>query len=151
MLSLTYPAPDRELFQRAANESKVPLSLLYAIARTESHFKPDAKSGKDALGLMQLLHQTAEQEGLKPNEDLYQPEINIRLGAKHLARLLTKYAQPVYAIAAYNAGAIAVDRWRSRYPETDQLMWSELIGYPETKSYVKKVVQAERMYQRQLK
>ena len=151
LLSLSYPIPHQDLFASAAKTHHLPLPLLLAVSRTESHFDPTAKSVKDAVGLLQLLPSTAEKEGLKENESLYQPNINIDLGAKHLAGLLKKYkGERVFAIAAYNAGSSAVDRWRKRYSKLSPQAWVELIGYPETKNYVKKVLSAEQVYQEKL-
>ena len=125
--------------------------MLYALARTESYFDAQAKSPKNAWGLMQLLQSTAAQEGLKPGEDLLTPQVNLALGAKHFSRLLNQFNNSyVYAIAAYNAGAAPVERWQSRSRELNPEMWTELISYPETKNYVKKVLQAESIYRDRL-
>lgn len=147
LYALSFPQPFAEFFEDAAETYDIPVSLLYAVARTESHFDANANSIKNAQGLLQLLPSTAEAEGLGEGEDLYSPEVNIRLGAKHLAGLLKQYnGQSIYAIAAYNAGSTAVARWRERFPEIDSTSWIELIGYPETKNYVKKVLASQSIY-----
>lgn len=147
--TLSYPMPYPEIFQSVARDREIPSSLLYAIARTESYFDENAKSSAGALGLAQLLPQTAKQEGLRENESLFDPKVNLNLGAKHLARLLTSYeGDRVLAVAAYNAGASAVNRWRARYGDIDQLLWIELIAYPETRNYVKRVLLAEQIYKK---
>ena len=97
---------------------------------------------------MQLLPATAAEEGLLPGQSGFDPKINIALGAKHFAKLLQTYQdEHVFALAAYNAGQEAVQRWRSRYPELEPNAWIEMIAYPETKNYVKKVLRAEAVYQ----
>ena len=86
-------------------------------------------------------------EGMTKDEDLFSPAVNIRLGAKHMSGLLKKYnGEKIYAIAAYNAGAKAVDRWLARYPHVKPEVWMELISYNETRQYVKKVLSAQRQY-----
>lgn len=147
--TLSYPMPYSDIFESAANAREIPPPLLYAIARTESYFDENAKSSAGALGLAQLLPQTAKQEGLREGESLFDPKVNLSLGAKHLARLLAGYkGDRVLAVAAYNAGTSAVNRWRARYGDIDQLLWIELIAYPETRNYVKRVLLAEQVYRK---
>jgi len=150
ILAISYPRPYAALFEKSAAEHRLPPALLYAVARTESYFDAQARSHKNALGLMQLLPETAEAEGLKPGDDLMVPEINIHLGAKHLARLIAAKGSIEHALAAYNAGSAAAERWKTRFPGISTEMWTELIGYPETKNYVKKVLQAQYIYESQL-
>jgi|GEM_PF-3263682 len=147
---MLFPQPYTDLFSQASLNTKAPRELLLAVARTESNFDPQAKSAADAHGLMQLLDSTAAGEGLMEGESLEDPSVNIRLGSKHIGTLLEKYGTGenlVYAIAAYNAGSTAVDRWKSRYEDLPPLEWVELISYPETKDYVKRVLSAMWTYQ----
>lgn len=148
LFQISFPLPMKEVFEAAAEKSRVSLPLLLAIARTESHFDPRAISKAGALGMLQIMPKTAEQEGALPGTDLFDPEKNLPLGAKHLAGLLSAYnGEEIYAIAAYNAGSTAVNRWLTRYQNLDPLLWIELIGYPETKNYVKQVLTAKEIYQ----
>jgi len=162
---LAHPTPFMQIFKAAAEENNVPIELLLAITRTESAFDSKALSRVKAKGLMQLMTNTAKEEGLEQNQDLFNPETNINLGAKHLAKLLKEFdnSSPK-AIAAYNAGRTAVRHWISRHSasENDALqevgaskdmvvdekdtVWLELIGYPETKDYVQKVLLALENY-----
>jgi len=86
----------------------------------ESKFHPDARSDRGAVGLMQLLPETAEGIAERTGgtqfrvSDLYDPEINVRYGAWYLRHLLDKYGSERLALAAYNAGQANVDRWRAR-------------------------------------
>ena len=147
LYDLAYPTAYLDDFKRVAKKHNVPLSLLYGLVRTESHFDRFAKSRVGALGLGQLMPATAKKEGLKRGQSLFDPSVNLNLAAKHLARLLRKYnGNATSSIAAYNAGARAVNRWRKRYPELNDLAWTELISYSETKNYVKKVRAAESVY-----
>ncbi len=151
IFSLAYPTPYLDMFKDSAATEGVPLALLYAIVRTESHFNTNAVSKAGARGLAQLMPATAKEEGLEEGGDLFQPAINLRIGAKHLARLLGFYEGKLErAVAAYNAGGGAVNRWNVQYPDITPSLWIELIGYPETKSYVKKVLLAREVYELKL-
>ena len=101
-------------------------SLVKAVIFTESYFNPNATSKKGASGLMQLMPATAEKYGVK---DLYNPRQNIIAGIQHLKYLLSRYPYKLkFAIAAYNAGENAVDKYNGIPP------------YKETQGYVKKVM-----------
>ncbi|MCC6953676.1 MAG: transglycosylase SLT domain-containing protein [Deltaproteobacteria bacterium] len=147
LVQLSYPSPYLGTFVSAAEAHKVPPSLLLAIARTESYFNPEAVSRTGAQGLVQLMPPTASMEGWDGKSSLFDVSVNLPIGAKHLARLIRDYEnRRPFAIAAYNAGSAAVDRWRIRYPKIDDRMWTELIGYPETNKYVKRVLAAEEVF-----
>lgn len=144
---LSYPLPYKEVYRTASKQNGVPLELLYAISRTESHFDATATSVTGARGLMQLMPATAEQMGLEPEGDITAVDTNIALGSRYFAKMLKRYGgEKMYALAAYNAGGGAVERWRERYPELTPTEWVELISYPETYSYVQKVSVAEEEY-----
>ena len=108
-------------------------SLVKAVIYTESYFNPNATSHKGASGLMQLMPATAEKYGV---DDLYNPRQNIVAGIKHLKYLLTLYPKNLkHAIAAYNAGEGAVDKYKGIPP------------YRETQGYVKKVMKHFKRFQ----
>jgi len=108
-------------------------SLVKAVIYTESYFNPNATSHKGASGLMQLMPATAEKYGV---DDLYNPRQNIVAGIKHLKYLLTLYPDNLkHAIAAYNAGEHAVDKYNGIPP------------YRETRGYVKKVMKHFKRFQ----
>jgi soluble lytic murein transglycosylase-like protein len=126
----------QELITRAAKQAGLPPALVHSIARAESAYNAGAVSPKGAVGLMQLMPGTAAE--LKANP--YDPAENAEAGARYLRELLLKYEsdphQVLKAIAAYNAGPAAVDRYKGVPP------------YAETIEYVKRVV---REYEREQK
>jgi soluble lytic murein transglycosylase-like protein len=121
-----------EHIERAARVHSVDPVLLTAVARTESNFDPLAVSPKGALGLMQLMPQTAERFGVA---DVFDVSDNVDGGARYLSWLLDRFdGQTELALAGYNAGEGAVDRYSGVPP------------YPETENYVEKVMrEAARM------
>ena len=100
------PKQFRRVFTSAAQETGVPLSLLVAVAHEESQMNPRARSRAGAVGLLQLMPGTARDLGA----DARDPTENVRAGAAYLARMLEWFDENVdLALAAYNAGPVAVD------------------------------------------
>jgi len=96
---------------------------------------------------MQLMPFTGESYGIRDRNLLFSPEINIRLGIKHLKEFLDRYNGNLYlALAAYNAGSGNVDRWIKNIKARNWEEWSEGIPFEETRNYVKKVLGAYRAY-----
>ena len=126
----------------AANYDLQP-TLLAAVIYTESKFDADARSPAGAVGLMQLLPDTAQGIATRTGgdrfvvSDLVDPELNVRYGAWYLRNLLDRYDDLETALAAYHAGQGNVDRWRRN---------GVGIQFPETRRYVAKVLDAERVY-----
>ena len=151
-LRAVYPWPNREAVEAEAAEFRVDPALFAALVRQESVFDADARSPAGARGLAQLLPTTAAQlaRGLDvpfAPEWLAVPDLNLHLGAAHLARLLARYAPRVdAAIAAYNAGTRPVDRWLARHDGTDPDEFLELIPYRETRAYVRAVLRNRALY-----
>jgi soluble lytic murein transglycosylase-like protein len=121
------PAPiePKELVHRAALRNGLPPELLHSVARVESAYRPDAVSPKGAIGIMQLMPGTAAMLNADPRD----PQQNVEAGARHLRELLIRYnGETRKALAAYNAGAGAVERHQGVPP------------YAETQNYVEKVL-----------
>jgi soluble lytic murein transglycosylase len=125
--------------------------LIFGLIRAESGFSPAIKSPAGAIGLMQLMPATAKataREGGAFNpQKLIVPEYNIKLGTRHFRDLLKEYdGDVIYSIAAYNAGASAVDRWRKGFKGLKKDEFIESIPYQETRDYVKKVFASAATY-----
>lgn len=144
--ALGYPRPYNEMFSRHATGNRLSEALVLSLAKAESNFMAGVKSHAGAIGLMQLMPATAKmtagEKGKKFNPmSLVDPEFNIRLGTKHLRELLDQYHQDtVYTLAAYNAGAGAVNRWRATFGDLPRDEFIENIPYQETRDYVKKII-----------
>ena len=144
--ALLYPRPYADHVATAVTLTDVDPNLLYGVLRQESLFRPDAASQAGALGVAQLTpataRETARRWGLPaPNrDDLFDPRINITLGAARVAELLEQFdAQLPVALGAYNAGAAAATRWLPpRAIDSD--VWIENIPYNETRAYVRRVL-----------
>jgi soluble lytic murein transglycosylase len=140
-----YPLRYESIVRGHARNYDLDAPLLAAVIYQESKFDADAKSSSGAIGLMQLLPETAKGIAARTGgsafvvEDLYVPELNIRYGAWYLRHLLDKYGEEETALAAYNAGQANVDRWRAA---------GEGIAFAETRHYVKRVLELRRIYAR---
>ncbi|HLZ34236.1 MAG TPA: lytic transglycosylase domain-containing protein [Nitrospira sp.] len=119
---------------RAANEHQLHPALLLAVMKAESSFNPVVVSKAGAVGLMQLIPETAMRHGVR---NLYDTDENVAGGAKHLRYLLDRFNGNMrLALAAYNAGERKVDRYRKIPP------------YKETRLYVQKVLSYYRDYRK---
>ena len=98
------PQTYRTAFERASNDSGLPLALLVSVAEIESRFQPTAVSEAGARGLLQVMPTTARSLQLSADE----PESNVLAGARYLRSLLDRFDSPDLALAAYNAGPTAV-------------------------------------------
>jgi soluble lytic murein transglycosylase len=121
-------------------------ALLAAVIYQESKFRPEARSKSGAIGLMQLLPETAKGIAARTGgsdfrlEDLDDPEINVRYGSWYLDHLRSRYDGDMHlALAAYHAGPGNVDDW---------LAQGSGIAFPETQDYVDEVERVRRVYAR---
>ncbi|WP_409479737.1 transglycosylase SLT domain-containing protein [Pseudobdellovibrio sp. HCB154] len=140
-----------------ASTTGLPPSLIFSIMRQESAFNINSRSGANALGLMQVIPPLAKslarkyKVAYKKPEDLYNPQINIKLGSYELSDQVKKQKdQYALVAAAYNAGPNAVARWlKQRFrPKFDIVDFVEEIPYDETKLYVKIIARNHLFYDR---
>ncbi len=120
------------MISRFSRQHQLHPALIRAVIKAESGFDPHAVSRAGAVGLMQLMPQTAVRMDVR---DLYDPEDNIGGGTKYLRQLLDRFRGNLpLALAAYNAGEHVVDRYRTLPPIT------------ETRQYVRKVLRYYRVF-----
>lgn len=142
-----FPRPWRQPVASAAALSGTPEEWIYSVMRKESVFKADAVSSADAIGLLQLLPSTAKlvakrhQRPVPSREQLFDPAINLPLGALHLKELADKYeGRWILALGAYNAGSRAAERWRPVDGPREADVWIENIPYNETRGYIQRIL-----------
>ena len=150
-----FPLAFWKMVKQHAEERGVDPYLILALIRQESLFDTRARSSAAALGLMQLLPSTAKrvakQLGMSSPSPatLFEPEVNLALGTQYLKDLLQRYSNNWFkAIAAYNAGESAVDRWEKEIVTDDSEEFVERIPYTETRGYVKLVMRNHRIYKK---
>jgi soluble lytic murein transglycosylase-like protein len=151
-----YPLPR----WKPRNGYKLDPALVYAVIHSESSFDPRARSRAGAVGLMQVLPETAALlakvgKTRKPSVgELFEPETNLRYGQAYLAYLMAKPRfgdNLIYTIAAYNAGPVRVEAWIDAFgAKTDPLAFIETIPVAETRSYIKRVLTAYWIYEARL-
>ncbi|HJU26875.1 MAG TPA: transglycosylase SLT domain-containing protein, partial [Rhodanobacteraceae bacterium] len=148
-----FPLADKGSVIGAADSAGIDPAWAFAIIRAESAWQTDAHSAADAYGLMQLLPGTAahiaHRNGLPYGaaDDLYDPAVNIPLGARYLAAMAIRFdGSPWLASAAYNAGPVPVQRWVDARGELEPDAFIATIPYRETREYVARVLSFTTMY-----
>lgn len=152
-VATSYPAPYRQSILSAAKSRKLDPRFILALIKQESVFKPTAKSPAGARGLLQLTMDAAVKFGpaagfrsLSENQ-LYQPETSITVGAEYLKHLTDMFPEILEPVAAsYNGGEDNVARWLKRSKQMDPGVFTSEIGFDETKGYVQKVMSNYRVY-----
>lgn len=121
----------KTLIDRLARDHGLDLVLVHALIRAESGYDPHAVSPMGAVGLMQVMPATAADYGVESVERLFDPEVNLHTGMRHLKRLLGKYGAIGPAVMAYNAGEGALERSEGfvSYPETQRYTHRVLVEY----------------------
>ena len=134
---------------RSAKKNKIDPLLYFALIRQESSFNPWVTSSADARGLGQIIPATgkgiAQSLGVKnfSLDQLYLPFVSVRFGVWYFAQDLNKFDEPIYALAAYNAGAGRVKNWQ----RADLDLAVEEIDISETALYVRIVYANWKQYQ----
>ncbi len=151
---LYYPLAYWDTVEVISQKYDVNPFLILSVMREESRFDPCAKSTAGAIGLMQLMPQTALrldkhlQLGIDNASQIYNVKNNIHLGTFYLGALIKEFGSPVYALAAYNAGEDKLREWMKTgdYKSIDEFI--EDIPYKETRNYVKRVITTFLEYRR---
>ena len=152
-----YPFPYRTTVENYSERWKVDKFLTVAVMKVESNFSEAAHSQSGAVGLMQIMPETAAwiayQLGESPDEiaddikNLREPETNIRYGTWYLAELEDEFrGNDVLALAAYNAGRGNVHEWIEKNHWSENFSDVDKIPYAETRNYVKRVLQCREKY-----
>jgi soluble lytic murein transglycosylase len=147
LLKQLYPAPYLEVFDRFSRGMDT--FLIMGLARQESAFNPRARSPARAEGVMQVLPRVARIKlQTRKRVNLYDVEINIRVGSKLLRDWIKQFGAVEYALIAYNAGPQRVKEWRLRYPTDDMPLFLDLIPFKETRNYVGSILRNNYWYHR---
>lgn len=143
---LAWPRFYEPVVEREAASAEIPPSLVWAIMQKESNYDPMALSISDAMGLMQVIPQTASQISQRLDESyvdgmLFEPRHAIRYGAWYLGALSHKFdGQLPLAIGSYNAGPLAMETWVDRYGDERLDVFVESIPWVQARDYIKRVV-----------
>jgi soluble lytic murein transglycosylase len=151
---LYYPLGFADLVREAGRATGLDPHFVAAVIREESAYDPRARSFVGAVGLMQLMPDTARlvaQELGRPLGEtavLWDPAVNIALGARYLAQLRARFQEPLLAVAGYNAGPHRVQRWLAERPRADIEEFVEQIPFDETRAFAKRVYTSWHHYRR---
>ena len=152
---IIYPKTYKEVVSVYNEQYNVDENLIFAVIKAESNFDPNTVSEKGAIGLMQLMPDTAKEIAVKNGIDLDEANVemelsninkNINIGSKYLSILLQKYNNIELALAAYNAGIGTVDSWIEKGIIKEDGSDIENIPYKETNQYVRKILRDFRIY-----
>lgn len=155
ILKMLYPKTYSEIIATYAEEYQVEENLIYAVIKAESNFNSEAVSNREAIGLMQIVEETAidviNKNHIDINtenisEELLDIDNNINIGTKYLSTLLTQYGNIEIALAAYNAGIGTVNNWIEKQVIQADGSDIENIPYKETNNYVRKILRDYRIY-----
>jgi hypothetical protein len=142
-LELLYPQAFGEQINGLAKSEDIPASAFFALVREESYFDPRIVSRSGAVGLTQLMPETAGDSArrLRMEEyDLRDPDQNLRLGAHHFSRLVSRLEDIPKALMAYNAGLSQLRSWERKFAGLPTDLFAEAIPFPETRNYVRKIL-----------
>lgn len=150
---LAYPRPYWSQLKNFANQAGIDPYFALAIMREESHFDPHALSSSKAIGLMQLMPATAKAVAkrikikLTGKAEIFDPELNTRLGTLYLGRLSNKFkSELIYTAGGYNAGPRNMSKWINRWNGKSLDVFVEQIPFKETRNYVKRVYRSYKLY-----
>ena len=156
ILKIIYPKTFKEYVSIYSEEYNIDENLIYALMKAESNFKSKAVSNRGAIGVMQLMEETAldvakkaeidiDENNLK--QELLKPEVNIKIGTIYIKTLLDQYQNVEVALAAYNAGIGTVNTWIEEGIIKKDGRDIENIPYKETNQYVRKILRDYKIYE----
>jgi soluble lytic murein transglycosylase len=154
VLEVIYPLDYGPLIEKYSKANDLDPYLMAALVAQESTFTADVRSSANAYGLMQLLPSTgrryAKRLGIRPfsTSSLTRPETNIRLGMTYFKDLVDRFGVAYYALASYNAGDNRVAQWMMERPGVAADQFVDDIPFPETQSYVKRILGTAEDYRR---
>ena len=153
LVGTIFPVAQWELIRKSAQENHIDPIVVMSLTKQESSFDASAVSPVGALGLMQLMPATASE--MMPDQaraDLVKADVNIKTGTKYLGKLLARFNGNIaLAVAAYNAGPGAVNRWlKAAGPGAGLLDFIEAIPFKETREYVAAIIRNYFWYARKL-
>ncbi len=149
---ILFPLTSRAPLEAYARDERLDPSFVAALIRQESIFSPAATSPAGARGLMQVMPAVGRALAAAAGYPLwdpvllYQPDVNLDLGTRHLAELVRRYPQPVRVLAAYNAGTTRVESWSAKVGMDDEELFAERIPFRETRDYVRIIQRNQQMY-----
>ena len=152
ILLYLYPKKYEEYVYKYSDELNIDPMLTFAIIKTESNFDEKIESKSGAIGLMQLMENTAEEQAERLNiqyskEMLYNPEMNLKLGLNYFNTLLDYFNQNyILAFTAYNAGLGNVQKWIKEGTIKEDGTDIENIPFKETNMYVRKIINNYEIY-----
>lgn len=147
-----YPLQYMDIIDQYAEEYGFTSEFICAVIHAESKFKAEAVSHRGASGLMQITESTAywlAEEADFENfhyDQIFDPQINIRLGCYYLNRLVTQYGDLQVALSAYNAGSGNVSNWLENAEYSADGKTLKYIPFRETRDYVQRIVSNQRVY-----
>ena len=156
VLKVIYPRTYYEEVIVCHEKYNVEENLIFAVIKAESNFEPEAVSHRSAIGLMQLMEETAKdvarKNDIQLNLDNVKSELNdayknIEIGTCYLSTLLQRYENKEVALAAYNAGIGTVDIWIEKGVIKRDGTDIENIPYKETNNYVRKILRDYKIYE----
>ena len=156
ILKIIYPRTYEEAVLIYSEKYNVDKNLILAVIKAESNFNENAISNRNAIGLMQLMEETAKDVANKNNIEIDNENIkkelcdvykNIEIGTAYIASLLKRYQNTEVALAAYNAGIGTVDNWIEKGIINKDGSNIENIPYKETNYYVRKILRDYTIYQ----
>ena len=146
-----YPLGYKGLILEQAKRHQLDPALLAAIVYEESKFSPMSRSRAGAVGLMQLMPETAGWAGAEMGRPqlaarLTEPAANLAIGSWYFHYLLARYRNTAFALAAYNGGQRNLDKWLAQNHGLTQHQVIDRIPFAETRAFVRRAQRSRRIY-----